>query len=37
MLVPYYTYDIIMSLTQFERIKSELWFSSYEFLELFST
>jgi hypothetical protein len=37
MLVSYYTDDIIINLTQFERIKSELRSSSYEFLELFST
>jgi hypothetical protein len=37
MLVSYCTDDIIMNLTQFERIKSELRFSSYEFLELLST
>jgi hypothetical protein len=37
MLVSYCTDDIIMNLTQFEQIKSELRFSSYEFLELFST
>jgi hypothetical protein len=36
MLVSYCTDDIIMNLTQFEQIKSELRFSSYEFLELFS-
>jgi hypothetical protein len=37
MLLSYYTDDIIMNLTQFEWIKSELRFFSYEFLELFST
>jgi hypothetical protein len=37
MLVSYCTDDIIKNLTQFEWIKSELWFSSYEFMELFGT
>jgi hypothetical protein len=37
MLVSYYIDDIIMNLTQFGRIKSELRFSSYEFMKLFST
>jgi hypothetical protein len=37
MLVSYCTDDIIMNLTQFERIKSKLRFSSYEFPKLLST
>jgi hypothetical protein len=37
MLVSYCIDNIIMNLTQFERIKSELQLSSYEFLKLFST
>jgi hypothetical protein len=32
MLVSYYIDDIIMNLTQFEQIKSELRLKSYEFL-----
>jgi hypothetical protein len=37
MSVSYYTDGIIMNVTQFVRIKSELRFSSYEFLKLLST
>jgi hypothetical protein len=34
MLVSYCTDEIIMNLTQFESIKSELRFSSYDFSEV---
>jgi hypothetical protein len=37
MLVSYCTDDIIMNLTQFELIKLELRFSSYDFPKLFKT
>jgi hypothetical protein len=37
MSVSYCTDDIIMNLTQFERIKSVLQFSSYEVPKLLST
>jgi hypothetical protein len=37
MLVSYCIDDIIMNLTQFERIKSELRFSSYDFPKLLNT
>jgi hypothetical protein len=37
MLVSYCIDDIIMNLTQFEWIKLELWFSSYDFPKLLNT
>jgi hypothetical protein len=37
MLVSYCIDDIIMNLIQFKRIKSELRFSSYDFLKLLNT